>query len=249
MLNYKSNHICEGRSGVGHQLPKLRTRVRFPFLAFFMVSAMLISGCSTFEVAPEYVYTELPEPDKNGVYHKVNVGETIWRIAKTYDVAIDDIIKANNIPNVAKVEKDQLLFIPGAYSQKKIILDTGDNKNEFVWPVKGKVIHYFHQRYGNQINKGIDIQAKDGAPVLAARTGRVVLADYLGGYGHTVILDHLDGFYSVYAHNAKLSVRLDELVLKNKEIALVGKNENQLAYLHFEVRKNSIEDNPLYYLP
>ena len=110
-------------------------------------------------------------------------------------------------------------------------------------------IKYFHQRQKNGgIHKGISIQAQAGDTVRAARTGRVVFADYLSGYGQTVILDHLDGLYSVYARNSKLLVKLDELVLKNSGVAEIGASDH-LVYLHFEIRKNSVEDNPLYYLP
>jgi len=122
------------------------------------------------------------------------------------------------------------------------------SKNDFIWPIKGKVIRYFHERYGNVVNKGIGIKARVGDEVKAARTGRVVFADYLSGYGYTVILDHSDGFHSVYANNSKLFVKLGELVLKNTALARVGYNRN-LAYVHFQIRKKSIEDNPLYYLP
>jgi murein DD-endopeptidase MepM/ murein hydrolase activator NlpD len=61
-------------------------------------------------------------------------------------------------------------------------------------------------------------------------------------------LDHSDGFHSVYANNSKLLVALGELVLKNGTLAHVGHSRN-LAYLHFQIRKKSVEDNPLYYLP
>ena len=92
------------------------------------------------------------------------------------------------------------------------------------------------------------ILVKEGDMVKAARTGRVVFADYLSGYGYTVILDHSDGLYSVYAKNSKLLVKLGESVLRSKDIARVGRS-GSLAYLHFQIRKKSIEDNPLYYLP
>lgn len=216
--------------------------------SIFLLFIFLFSGCATLEPDLEYVLTEFPEPERSGIYHKVKPHETLWRIAKTYNVSIDDIIKTNNIPNAAQVEKEQLVFIPGAYTVKEIIIDTDENKNDFIWPVKGKVIHYFKQRYGQQINKGIDIQTTEGQTVVASRTGRVVLADYLMGYGYTIILDHSDGFLSVYAQNAKILVKLGDLVFKHNEISHVAKN-GQLAYLHFEIRKNTIEDNPLYYLP
>jgi len=209
---------------------------------------MFSAGCVTLETQEDIVVTELPELDRRGVYHKVKKGETLWRIAKTYEVPIRDIIRINNIPKAAKIEKNQLVFIPGADVVREIILDEDKARNEFIWPIKGKVIKYFHERQGGRLSKGIDIRAQDGDEVRAARTGRVVFADYLSGYGYTVILDHLDGLYSVYAKNSKLSVKLDEFILKNKVIAEVGRS-SELAYLHFEIRKKSIEDNPLYYLP
>ena len=161
---------------------------------------------------------------------------------------VNNIVRANHIPKAAKIEKDQLVFIPGARKVLGIVLDADHSQNDFMWPIKGKVIKYFHERYGNVISKGIGIKARVGDEVKEERTGRVVFADYLSGYGYTVILDHSDGFHSVYANNSKLFVKLGELVLKNTSLARVGHNRN-LAYLHFQIRKKSIEDNPLYYLP
>ena len=164
-------------------------------------------------------------------------------------MSIDDIIKINKIPNVANVEQNQLLFIPGADSVKEILLTQEDlNKSEFAWPLKGKVISYFGERRGLESNKGIGIQANLGENVRASREGRVVFADHLSGYGYTVIIDHQDGYYSVYANNAALLAKVGDFVLKGAPIAQVGKREN-LTALHFEIRKHSLADNPLYYLP
>jgi len=215
-----------------------------------IASSLLIfmSGCISLETQREIAIAKPPTPIRQGIYHKVKKGETLWRIAETYDVPVSNITRANNIPKAAKIEKDQLVFIPGAKKVKDIILDADHSQNDFIWPIKGKVIKYFHERYGNVINKGIGIKARVGDEVKAARTGRVVFADFLSGYGYTVILDHSDGFHTVYANNSKLFVELGELVLKNTTLARVGHNRN-LAYLHFQIRKKSIEDNPLYYLP
>ena len=223
-------------------------RMRAVVAGFFVIGAVFIGGCVSLETQKETPIDHLPEPDRKGVYHKVGSGESLWRIAKTYDVSIDDIIRVNNIPKAAMIEKDQLVFIPGADFVRKIEIKTDDRQNEFIWPVRGKIIKYFRESSGNQASKGIDIKTQEGEQVKAARTGRVVFADYLSGYGYTVILDHEDGFHSVYARNAKLLVRLDDYAFKNTPIAHVGRSNN-LAYLHFEIRKNAIEDNPLYYLP
>lgn len=207
-----------------------------------------MSGCVSLQTQEEIAVARPSTPIRQGIYHKVKKGETLWRIAKAYDVQVNNIARANHMPKAAKIEKDQLVFIPGARKVLDIVLDADQSQNDFMWPIKGKVIKYFHERYGNVINKGIGIKARVGDEVKAARTGRVVFADYLSGYGYTVILDHSDGFHSVYANNSKLFVKLGELVLKNTSLARVGHNRN-LAYLHFQIRKKSIEDNPLYYLP
>jgi murein DD-endopeptidase MepM/ murein hydrolase activator NlpD len=216
-------------------------------LGFFL---LWTAGCATIRSTEEEVVTSrLPEKDsRRGVYHKVSKGETLWRIAKTYNVTVDDIIKANKIPGAAKIENNQLVFIPGADAPREVTVDVDKNQNEFIWPVQGTVISYFHHRRGDKINKGIDIKASQGDNVRAARTGKVVFADYLSGYGYTVILDHSDGLHSVYAKNAQLSVKLGDVVLKNSPIAQVGRSGN-LAYLHFQIRKSTVADNPLHYLP
>jgi len=209
---------------------------------------IVTAGCVTLETQEEITVKDVPQIRKKGVYHKVRAGETLWRIAKTYDVSIKNIARVNNIPKTAKIEKNQLIFIPGANTVLEIAVDVDKAQNEFIWPIKGKVIKYFHERQGDRISKGIDIRAHEGDMVKAARTGRVVFADRLSGYGYTVILDHLDGLYSVYAKNSKLLVKLNESVQRNNNIAQVGRSGN-LTYLHFEIRKKSLEDNPLYYLP
>ena len=226
----------------------------------FGVLIVVLSGCVALETkgtdyvsdfpAVEYELEEIEytEPERVGIYHKVRRGETIWRIAKVYEISINDVIETNNIPNAAQVDENQLVFIPGAYAEKEIVLDTKESEKEFIWPVKGKVIKYFQVKNGSQINKGIDIKTHEGEGVKASRSGKVVFVDYLSGYGNTVILDHLDGYFTVYSNNATLLVRLGDKVSKGKEISQVGRR-NDLAALHFEIRRNSIEDNPLYYLP
>ena len=222
--------------------------IKIFFFGIMCCSLLLTTGCMTLETQEENADKDIPAISREGAYHKVKTGETLWRIAKTYNVSTKDIAKANNIPKTAKIEKNQLIFIPGAIAAQEIVLDVDKAQNEFIWPIKGKVIKYFHERLGDQVSKGIDIRAQEGDMVKAARMGRVVFADYLSGYGYTVILDHLDGLHSVYAMNSKLLVALDDLVLRNKNIAQVGRSNN-VTYLHFEIRKKSIEDNPLYYLP
>lgn len=187
---------------------------------------------------------------KTGVYHKVVRGQTLWQIADAYGVDIKDIIVSNNIPNGSALEAGQLLFIPGAQEVKVISEHPVDNnKNAFIWPVKGKVVVYFDDPVSfNTVSHGLDIQAQAGDTVQAAREGDVVLADYLSGYGRTVMIDHHDGLISVYARNARLLVKLGDHVYKGDAIAEVGLIGNRTVE-HFEIRHGSQATNPLYYLP
>lgn len=223
---------------------------RISFLFFLMGAAMVaLSGCVSSHSLP--AESRISTRGK-GVYHKVHPGETLWRIAKNYNVNIDQLIKENNIPNVAAIEKDQLIFIPEAEAVIDIALPSTlsapEADRDFVWPIKGQVISYFGQKSSSGANNGIDISAHEGANVLAARSGLVIFADYLSGYGYVLILDHRDGFLTTYAQNARLLVKLNDVVNKGSAVAQVGKN-GRLAYLHFEIRRNEKADNPLYYLP
>jgi murein DD-endopeptidase MepM/ murein hydrolase activator NlpD len=200
----------------------------------------------TSEHAPGVAVSKKPE----GIYHKVGKGQTIWRIAQAYGVPVDDIIQSNHIPNAAAIEVNQLLFIPGAKTPRPITaeLTPAETKQAFIWPLKGKIIAYFNDHFGQAVNHGVDIEANEGDPVKASRDGTVVLASYMAGYGQTVILDHEDGFFTVYAQNRKLLVKTTDHVSKGDLIAEAGR-VGKKSLLHFELRKGERAINPLYYLP
>ena len=222
---------------------------------FIVLFLSFLAGCATTE---EYKpmptmspgATTAPSASKEGVYHKVVAGQTLWQIAEGYGVNIKDIIDSNNIPNGSALEVGQLLFIPGAKAAKNISEQAVDkNKNEFIWPLQGKIMAYYDDPIGaGVISHGIDIQAQAGDVVHAVREGDVVLADYISGYGQTVMIDHKDGFISVYARNARLLVKLGDHVLKGDVIAEVGQIGGRIVE-HFEIRHGSQATNPLYYLP
>ena len=201
-----------------------------------------LAGCAT--TSDYATSTALPSPQ--GAYHKVLKGETLWRIAQNYNVSLDDLRRVNRIPDAAAVEVGQLVLIPGAATEKPMTPATPDfHATEFAWPVQGRTVEYFGVRKGAATNKGIGIAAQNGAKVTASRQGKVVFADYLSGYAYTVIIDHGDGFCSVYSRNLKLLVKNGDHVSKGDLIAEVGTK----GILHFEIRRNTVAENPLYYLP
>jgi len=209
-----------------------------------------IIGCAS---AP--YYAPLPVEGMPGLYHRVEKGQTLWRIAKIYSIDLDELVRINRICEPTKIESGQLIFIPktrnlgsavGAYQQN---LQLGSE--DFIWPLKGTVISRFGQNINNVINQGIDIEAAYGNDVVAARSGRVSFyKEQMGGLGKTIIIDHGDNFMTVYARNADILVTVDEKVTQGKVIAKVGNaGREKKSFLHFEIRKGHIPQNPYYYLP
>jgi lipoprotein NlpD len=120
----------------------------------------------------------------------------------------------------------------------------------FIWPVKGPVTSWFGARKGRP-HDGIDIAAPKGTPVLAAEKGKVIYSDDgISGYGNLIIIQHEGGFHSVYGHNARNRVDVDDVVSKKQVIAEVGNTGRSGGYhLHFEIRKNQRAVDPMKYLP
>jgi murein DD-endopeptidase MepM/ murein hydrolase activator NlpD len=121
---------------------------------------------------------------------------------------------------------------------------------QFIWPVKGPVTSWFGPRRGRS-HDGIDITAPKGTPVLAAERGKVIYSDNgVQGYGNLIIIQHAGGFHTVYGHNSRNRVDVDEQVHKAQVIAEVGNSGNASGpHLHFEVRRNERAVDPMDYLP
>ena len=114
-------------------------------------------------------------------------------------------------------------------------------KGKLPWPVKGKIVSKFGKQYDpvsktSVNNSGIEIQGKIGTPVKCVFTGVVRIVTYLGGYGNTVIIDHGNGYYTVYSHLGEIYIRKNDVVETNQIIAQVG-DSGSLAgsKLHFEI--------------
>lgn len=121
---------------------------------------------------------------------------------------------------------------------------------KFTWPVPGKygVSSYFGYRWGRQ-HQGIDISQSGiyGSKIVAADAGKVTLSKYYGGYGYTVMVDHQNGYVTLYAHMKSASpVKVGSYVKKGQTIGYVGSTGNSTGpHLHFEIRKNGVAKNPV----
>ncbi len=217
------------------------------FYAVFLFCCFSVIGCAT---TPPIPPSPKPQISMPGVYHQVERGQTLWRISKMYNVDMDEIVRVNHIPDATSIEPGQRIFIPSAQQRKQqSYVETGPE--DFAWPLKGRVIASFGQVYNDMVNKGLNIQKTDDQDVLASRSGKVIFYnDNFGSFGRTIIIDHGDGFSTVYARNSEVFVKAGDYVQKGAVIARInpsGRDRN--PYLHFEIRKGYISQNPYFYLP
>ncbi len=122
-------------------------------------------------------------------------------------------------------------------------------KGKLSWPVRGEVLHQFGQsRTGTQGKlrwNGVTIRTANGTPINAIARGRVAFADWMRGLGLLVILDHGDGYLSLYGHNEALYVAPGDWVEYGDIIGTVGNSGGlQESGLYFEIRSNSKPVNP-----
>ena len=211
--------------------------------------AIFLTGCAARGPFVERRISRRP----SGTYYKVKRGDTLWKISKLYDVEVKELVKVNRLPSATKINVGQKLFIPSAEIKRDYanISSNIASSGMFSWPVAGKVISYFGNKKGLVTNKGIDIEAREGSSVVAADSGIVSFIDEnMKGLGKTIIVDHENGFSTVYAHNSEIMVRVSEKVKRNQLIAKVGKTGRATKpYLHFQIRKGHEPQNPFYYLP
>lgn len=198
-----------------------------------------------------------------GSYHRVERGQTLWSISKRYGVDLETLVHLNRLPSSSQINAGQLIFVPaqptsGAAPSVSSMTTAPSaaepftaDANGFLWPLEGRVLAVFGARQQGVANQGIDVAAPLGAPVLASRGGRVIfVGEELPGYGRTVILDHGDGYATVYAWNSEVLVRVGQVVPQRQVIARVGATGRAASSgVHFEIRRGHRPQNPFYFLP
>ncbi len=141
-----------------------------------------------------------------------------------------------------------------AFTTPKALKNLKAVKGSLPWPVRGKVVSFFgrqkHPTFKTYVQrKGIEIRTKEGSKILAVMPGTVSYADWLKGYGLVLILEHGNGFFSLYAHASKLltsvgtKVKAGEVIGKAGDTGLTGDST-----LYFELRKGAKPVDPMKWL-
>ncbi|MBH0056251.1 peptidoglycan DD-metalloendopeptidase family protein [Pseudoalteromonas sp. SWXJZ94C] len=143
------------------------------------------------------------------------------------------------ITTIEELEKEK--------TQKIELLGLNKSKGKLNWPSKGKLEHTFGQRKHGGIDwKGVLIGAKEGANINSVQNGQVVFADWLKGYGWVIVVDHGEGFMSLYGHAQTLLKDVGDMVREGETLALVGQSGGQASSgLYFEIRHKGRAVNPV----
>jgi len=201
---------------------------------------------------------ELIVPPVSGVYLTVKKGDTLQNIAARYQVKPEAITgyPGNHLKPPFTLTAGDKLMLPGG--QKPYVArvvhayagpipkDATQGSGIFGWPTSGMLT----QKYWGG-HPAIDIGGAIGVPVYAADSGYVALVGWSNvGYGNMLLIDHGNGFQTLYAHLQRSLVREGQSVVKGQKIALMGCTGRCTGpHLHFEIRKVGVQRNPIGILP
>lgn len=198
-----------------------------------------------------------------GVSHKVQNADTLSSLAKKYSAEQQAILDYpfNDIPDDFKLKVGQILIIPdGVPPESKIkpvlkyqpqYLAQGPSSPtfnapfgaQFIWPTSGQISQYFAWYH-----TGIDVANRGAPEIAAADGGTIVVSGWPDGYGYgnRVVIDHGNGYRSLYAHLSNIYVSGGETVTRGQLIGKMGSTGRSTGvHLHLEVHYKGVAVNPL----
>ncbi|QYJ75481.1 murein hydrolase activator EnvC [Shewanella sp. FJAT-52076] len=129
------------------------------------------------------------------------------------------------------------------------LIGLGDQRGKLNWPTKGRLSEAFGNPRSGQIKwKGVLLSAPEGQSITAISDGKVIYADWLKGFGMVLVLDHGQGYMSLYGHAQALLKSPGDTVNSGETIALVGRSGGQTQPgLYFEIRHKGQAVDPANY--
>lgn len=199
-------------------------------------------------------------PPVTGIVHKVKSGDTIYSIAKKYKTDAQKIVNFpfNDFsdPDTFAIIPGQTLIVPGGIPPEEQLqyapaqlapqfFAGQKGSGNFIWPTTGLITQYpvwYHM--------ALDIANASAPPVLAADSGTVSYAGCIeGGYGCHIIIDHANGYQSLYGHLSSIGVAVGQGVGQGQTIGIMGSTGRSTGtHLHFEIRSGGALLNPLSFL-
>lgn len=197
-------------------------------------------------------------PPVIGALHTVAPGDSLSSIATFYKVKPEAIsgYAANSLQPPYQLRIGQVLVIPGGVKplltrwvtteKGSMVVNVPPSKGLLSWPTAGLITQYFSRNH-----LGIDIGNALGTPILAAADGVVIsVGEKAGGYGLAVMIDHGDGYGTLYAHLQSFAVAVGDSVARGQKIGEMGNTGRSTGpHLHFSLYYYGGAVNPIHYLP
>jgi murein DD-endopeptidase MepM/ murein hydrolase activator NlpD len=226
----------------------------------FEVSEKTITWANSLKTTKLRPGSTLKIPPITGVIHQVEPGDTIYSIAKKYGVKAQNIVNFpfnefkdesfNLIANSTLVIPDGVLYeqssgpAPDTYAFAKVVEGVRGSSN-FIWPTRGIIT-----QYPTVYHMALDIADNGAPPILAADAGTVIYSGcFSWGYGCHIIIDHNNGYRTLYGHMSRRDVEQGDVVSQGQQIGVMGSTGRSTGmHLHFEVRQGNVLLNPQTFL-
>ena len=188
-------------------------------------------------------------PSTDGVIHTVAKNETLAGIASKYGVAVETLLDVNDL-STSVLQAGQNIFIPGArldsYSLKMALGELFKCPITAKWRLSSPYGYRADPFTGvRKFHTGMDLAAPTGTPVKATLDGKVVAVSFNQVYGNYVIISHINGYQSLYAHLHTATVKVGQRINQGEKLGLVGSTGYSTGpHLHFTVYKNGKLVNP-----
>ncbi len=214
-----------------------------------MGSIIAANNISNVKALP--VGKKLRIPNMDGLPYTVKSGDSLSRIAESQGIPLEALLDANDLMDEIIVP-GQVLFLPGAEMDGITLkLALGEL---FKYPIVGVLSSGYGWRSDpftgeRRFHAAIDLAASTGTPIKAAMDGKVASLGYNAVYGNYIILNHGNGFQSLYAHLSKYRTTKGASVKLGERIGDVGSTGYSTGpHLHFAIFKNGQAVNPFTYL-
>jgi murein DD-endopeptidase MepM/ murein hydrolase activator NlpD len=190
-------------------------------------------------------------PNQDGIFYTVQKGDTLESIAAKHKVQVSEIQVANELFS-DRINPNNSLFLPGATPpppppREEVRITSSAI---FAWPVRGRLTSFYGYRRspftrGRSFHDGLDIAAPTDTPIAAAMSGRVTSVGFDNTYGNFVVIEHSDGYRTLYGHMNSYSTHGGAYVTEGETIGYVGSTGQSTGpHLHFTVYKNGSSINP-----
>lgn len=198
----------------------------------------------------------------SGISYTVKSGDTLASVAKKYTAEEQAIVDFpfNDVPDDFKLKAGQQLIVPdGSPEEIKVVRPKAQPQylaqgpaspafsapggGQFIWPTNGIVTQYF-----SWYHPGDDIANRSGPAVSASDGGTVIVAGWPDnyGYGNRVVVDHGNGYTSLYAHLSNIYVSVGQSVSRGQLVGQMGSTGRSTGtHLHFEIHYKGVALNPL----